>query len=175
VTQASDIIEIPPTPLFGGVSQNDWAELLKTSVRLELGANEPVFLQGEDADAFFVVLTGSVQVRSKTAGGETPLAHLNAGAVLGETSLLLGGKHSASLHTAEPSTLLRFKNADFQKMIEQSQHGAVRVLFNIAHTLAIRLRAADAHIAEASRGSSPGSVVRGDLDRLRNIFFTEWV
>ena len=28
---------------------------------------------------------------------------------------------------------------------------------------------------EASRGSTPGSVVRGDLDRLRNIFFTEWV
>src|SRR5438105_2007322 len=137
MANASDIIEIPPTPLFGGLSQDDWPDLLKHSVRLEMAANEPVFLQGEEADAFFVVLAGSVQVRTKTPSGETTLAHLNAGAVLGETSLLLGGKHSASLYTAEPCTLLRFKNVAFKELIEESNRGAIRVLYNIAHTLAI--------------------------------------
>src|SRR5947208_602614 len=59
--------------------------------------------------------------------------------------------------------------------ISDGQKGAVQVLFNIARTMAVRLRAADAHIGELSHGSSQGTVVSHDLDRLRNIFFTEWV
>lgn len=175
MAQASDIIEIPPTPLFGGLQQEDWSELVARAVRLELGANEPVFLHGQEADAFFAVLTGSVQVRTPTPGGDSALAQLGAGAVLGETSLLLGGTHSASVYTTEPATLLRFRNDGLKELIESGNRGAIRILYNIAHTLAVRLRAADAHIAELAKGASAGSVVGSDLERLRNIFFTQWV
>ncbi len=48
------------------------------------------------------------------------------------------------------------------------------MLYNIACTLALCLRAADAHIAELAQATANGSVVKHDLDRLRNIFFSEW-
>lgn len=166
--------ELAATPLFGGVEDADWPEMLSNATRLELPANEPVFLQGEDADAFFVVLSGAVEVRVKTGEEERTLARLEQGAVLGETSLILGGNHSASVYTAEPAVLLRFPEQSFVRMINDGQHGAVRVLYNIAQALALRLRAADAHIAELSQATGQGTVVGHDLDRLRNIFFTEW-
>ena len=166
--------ELPATPLFGGVQDADWPALLGTATRVEMGANQPIFLQGEPADAFFVVLSGSAEVRSRVGDSQQVLATLGSGAVLGETSLLLGGAHSASLYTAEASILLRFPKAAFMAAIDDGQHGAVRVLYNIAQALAIRLRAADAHISELAQASSHGTVVKNDLDRLRNIFFSEW-
>ena len=175
---AAHQIELPPTPLFAGLEQDDWPELLKHSTRLELGAMEPVFKQGETADAFFVLLNGTVEVRARSATGiERPLAHLAPGAVLGETSLLLGGEHSASAYAAEPSTLLMFSKDDFLEMIKQRQSGAVCVLFNIAHTLSVRLRAADSHIAELSSQQTmqAGGIVGREADRVRNIYPTEWV
>jgi CRP/FNR family transcriptional regulator len=170
-------IELPPTPLFAGLEQDDWPDLLKFASRIELGPMEVVFHEGEDADAFFVVLAGTVEVRARMAGGpERPLAHLAPGAVIGETSLLLGAPHSASIYATEPCTLLKFPKDAFLELVKERQSGAVRVLYNIAHALAVRLRAADAHIAELSSRPAAGTqVVRNEVDRLRNIFLTEWV
>ena len=170
----ANVAELATTPLFGGVQAADWPALLGTAQQVQLGAHEPIFLQGEQADAFFVVLSGSVGVRVKNGSQEQTLATLGQGAVLGETSLLLGGTHSASLYTAEPSTVLRFPKEAFLAAVNDGQKGCVRVLYNIAHTLAVRLRAADAHISELSQATGQGTVVKNDLDRLRNIFFTEW-
>jgi CRP-like cAMP-binding protein len=178
---AAHPIEMPATPLFAGLEQDDWPELLKHSTRMELLTTEPVFKQGGPADAFFVVLQGTVEVRAKTAAGpERPLAHLGQGAVIGETSLLLGGQHSASVYAAEPSTILMFPKEAFLQMIQERQSGAVRVLYNIAHTLSVRLRAADAHIAELSMSQTVqtganGTIIGRDAERLRNLFLTEWV
>jgi CRP-like cAMP-binding protein len=168
------VAELAAAPLFGGVKDDDWPALLGTSTRVEMDAHQPIFLQGEPADAFYVVLSGSVEVRARSGDREQVLATLSAGAVLGETSLLLGGTHSASVYAAEDCTLLRFPKEAFMAAVNDGVKGAVRVLYNIAHTLAVRLRAADAHISELAQASTQGTVVKNDLDRLRNIFFSEW-
>lgn len=166
--------ELPATPLFGGLGPEELPELLTHATRIELGQGKPIFLKGEEADAFFVIVSGSAQVRANGGNENRVLAHVGAGAVLGETSLLLGGQHSASVYTAEPTILLRFANQAFMAVLEQSHHGAMRVLYNIARTLAVRLRAADDHIDEVVKAAAGAAVVKGDLDRLKNIFFTEW-
>ncbi|MSQ24264.1 MAG: cyclic nucleotide-binding domain-containing protein [Chloroflexi bacterium] len=145
--------ELPPTPLFGGLSQEDWPELLKNAVRIELDLGGIVFLQGEESDAFYVVVAGSVEVREKEEGRDQQiLAHLGAGAVLGESSLFLGGLHSASVYASEPTTLLRFPREAFTNLLWQREPGAIRVAYNMGFALAVRLRAADAQIADLSRG-----------------------
>jgi CRP-like cAMP-binding protein len=176
---ASPTIDLPPTPLFAGLQQEDWPELLQHSSKLELGPMEPVFKQGDAADAFFVVLAGTVEIRSRgTSGPDRPLAHLSSGAVIGETSLLMGGDHSASAYAAEPLSLLRFPRDAFMTMIDQHSPGAIRVLYNMAHSLAVRLRAADTQIAELTArlpAAGKDQVVRNEVDRIRNIILTEWV
>ena len=152
--------EIVASPLFGGVSQEDWAVLLSHATRLDLGAGQPVFLQGGAADSFYAVLSGTVEVRTKNAKGpERVAARLTGGSVLGETSLFLGGEHSASVYTSEPSTLLRFQTADFMELIEQKQTGAIRVLFNMGLALAARFRSA----------TDPTVAAPGSTEIVRNV------
>lgn len=147
--EATQSSELQPTPIFAGVEEEDWPDLLAKAVRLEVAPGEAVFHEGEEADSIYVVLAGTVEVRAKAQKGaaETVLAQLGAGAVLGETSLFLEGIHSASIYAAEPSTVLRFHKEPFVEMVLQRHRGAVQVLYNIAHTLSVRLRAADEHIA----------------------------
>lgn len=163
--------EIPATPLFAGLTEADWPEVLATAIRLDLGPGEPVFLEGEPGADFFVVMAGAVQVTVHTPQGDVPLAELGHGSVLGEISLLLGGPHSVSARTTEPSTVLRFPNAAFEHWIASRSAAAVHVLHNLAVTLAVRLRSADDHLADLSK-RHPGTtgVVRSDLDKLRKIF-----
>ena len=176
MTQAP-IHELPATPLFAGLDNEDWPDLLGISVRLELGVGEPVFREGAPADAFFVLLKGLVEVRAKmkTGNAEKALAHLGTGAVLGETSLFLGGQHSASIYAAEPSTLLQFRNEGFLEMIRTRHRGAIQVLYNMGHTLAVRLRAADAEITAgaAAAAAAPGGII-GNADKARKIFGTDY-
>lgn len=173
--------DLPPTPLFAGLEQDDWPGLLKNTTRIDLQTRDPVYKQGETADAFFVVLNGTVEVRARTASGpERPLAQLAPGAVLGETSLLLGGGHSASVYAAEPTTVLKFPKDAFLEMITERQSGAIRVLYNMAHALSVRLRAADAHIAELSSTQTvhvgdSGQIVGHEAERLLSLRPTEWV
>ncbi|MSQ23875.1 MAG: cyclic nucleotide-binding domain-containing protein [Chloroflexi bacterium] len=157
--------ELPASPLFGGVNQADWAVLLASAGRLDLAAGEPVFIQGGPADSFYAVLAGTVEVRmSSPYAKERVLAHLGVGTVLGETSLFLGGQHTVSIYTTEPCTLMRFPTGAFMDLIEQKQTGAIRVLYNMGHALALRLRTSNEQLGETARiGAS--AMVRNDGGR----------
>ena len=156
--------ELPASPLFGGVKAGDWAELLAQAVRLDLDAGMSVFLQGKPADSFYAILSGAVEVRIKSPNSpERVVAGLNEGAVLGETSLFLGGEHSASVITTEPCTLLQFRTDAFLQMIEEKQTGAILVLYNMGIALAGRLRSAD-----QDKESGPKAVASGTIQNTRD-------
>src|SRR5437667_6921139 len=167
--------DIPATPLFAGLTEADWTEILPAATRLELAADEPVFLQGAPSTDLFVVVSGTVHVSVATPSGELAIAELGAGAVLGELSLLLGGAHSASVRTTAPTTLLRFSNDKFNSWLESASPAACRVLRNLANTLAARLLSADAHLIDLAKDQkgAPGSG-RDDLEKLRGIFIPDW-
>lgn len=166
------IAELPATPLFAGVADEDWPDLLGHSVRLEALTGEPIFLQGEEADAFYVVISGLVEVGAQPRSGraERVLAHLGPGAVLGETSIFLGGPHSATVRAVEPTVLLRFAVAGFMEMVETRHRGAIRVLFNVGHALAVRLRSADALITDNDEASTPTQSVIENTQRARKVY-----
>src|SRR5256885_6623132 len=91
--------ELPETPLFSGLTEHDWPEVLATGTRVELGADQQIFKQGDRGTEFFLIVAGSVQVSVESPNGELPIAELGAGAVLGELSLLLEDDHSVSART----------------------------------------------------------------------------
>jgi hypothetical protein len=69
--------------------------------------------------------------------------------------------------------VLRFGYARFNRLREANAIAVYRVIYNMAHILASRLRAADVDLAELCNDSQ-STVAEDDLDRLRRIFFTEW-
>lgn len=163
--------EIPATPLFAGIEGDNWGALLSQATRKDLAIGQTVYKQGDPAGSFYVVLQGGVEVRAKAPGvaGEQPVAQFGAGAVLGETSLFLGGEHSASIYAIEETVVLEFKNETFMAMVRAPHPAAVQVLINMGYALAVRLRTADARLGSVAGALGVSSVLENP-DKARKIF-----
>ncbi|MGE0158081.1 MAG: cyclic nucleotide-binding domain-containing protein [Gemmatimonadales bacterium] len=90
-------------------------------------AGETVFEQGEDGDAFYVVVQGSIKI----SRGSTHLATLGPKEGFGEMAILDRDTRSATASAAEDTTLLRLDRDSFDRVVEQNPvvaRGIYRVL-----------------------------------------------
>jgi MFS family permease len=86
----------------------------KSATEVTVGAGEDVVREGEEADAFYVIESGSMAVRSHgTEAVEHELPGMAAGQYFGEIGLLNHIPRTATVTAAEPSTLLRISRDDF--------------------------------------------------------------
>jgi CRP-like cAMP-binding protein len=89
--------------LFRDLSTAEAAVVGTLFERLELGADETAVRAGDEADALFLVESGTLEVRT---GGER-LARLGPGDAFGEIGLVAQAPRSADVVAVEPSTVLR--------------------------------------------------------------------
>jgi HEAT repeat protein len=90
-------------------------------------AGEVVFEQGDEGDAFYVVVQGSIKI----SRGSTHLATLGAREGFGEMALLDRDTRSATATAGEDTTLLRLDRDSFDRVVEQNPvvaRGIYRVL-----------------------------------------------
>jgi Fe-S-cluster-containing dehydrogenase component/CRP-like cAMP-binding protein len=81
-------------------------------------ADEPLFKQGEAADRFYMVRSGSVSLTRKTEGGETVIAYGAAGAYLDAAGCLAGESvRSMSAHATVVTEALSIDQAKFRRLI----------------------------------------------------------
>jgi HEAT repeat protein len=88
---------------------------------------EVIFEQGDEGDAFYVIVQGSVQILR----GETGVATLGAREGFGEMAILDRGERSATAKASAPTTLLSLDRDSFDRVIERNPvvaRGVYRVL-----------------------------------------------
>jgi len=89
-------------------------QLATDASEISVDAGVPVVTEGEPADAFYVIESGAMAVRSHGASGvETELPGLVAGDYFGEIGLLEHIPRTATVIASEPSTLLRISGEQF--------------------------------------------------------------
>ena len=91
--------------LFRGVSPDDVQDLLQKCDRCDLGQGELLLSPGEKNEHVFVVLSGSLNVHVGSPDAPV-LATMNAGACVGEMSIIEDRDPSAHVIAAEPSHLM---------------------------------------------------------------------
>lgn len=103
---------------------------------------ETVFKQGSPGDAFYIIHSGSVEVRLKQGffSFSKTLVTLPAGGFFGEIALISSEPRTATLVCAEPSQLFCLVAADFQFVLngnpaarEEMKRIAARRKFDSAH------------------------------------------
>src|ERR1041385_2344017 len=88
-----DVAAIEQIPVFAGIPAADLMSLIELADEMQLGAGESLFLADQPADAFYVLVSGGVDLYSRgTRSDERFLAHLGPGAIIGETSPLMDGQ-----------------------------------------------------------------------------------
>ncbi|MBX3732994.1 MAG: cyclic nucleotide-binding domain-containing protein [Verrucomicrobiae bacterium] len=114
--------------------------------------------QGSPGDAMYAVLDGEVRARMMVGGKETELARFGPGDIFGEMSLFDGGPRSADVVANSTSTLLRITAERFERLCREQPELANPLLFELAKSLAKRIRADDKKIADVYRLARVGGL-----------------
>ena len=112
---------------FRNFPGSDLAGIAALTDVIHVQKDEVIFEQGEDGDAFYIVVQGAVRITR----GATLLATLGSREGFGEMAILDKESRSASATAAEDSTLLSLDRDSFDRVIEQSPvvaRGVYRVL-----------------------------------------------
>jgi MFS family permease len=117
-------------PLFAGIPGFRVAASLARGTTLELPAGEAIIRQGDVADRFYVILSGSVEVSQTEAPGEAArhLRSLGADNAFGELGLLTGAPRSATVTAETPVRLLALDAPAFLDLVTAGPELAPRLL-----------------------------------------------
>ena len=101
------------SPLFAPFSDMERVALASKFRFLEVDRNVRLVEQGKKVTGLFLLLAGEAAAVSDGA----PLAHLQAGDVFGEMSLIAGSPATATVVTLEKSFVLQLPRGDFNELI----------------------------------------------------------
>jgi len=126
-------------PLFAGCSPAQVAEIAAVAQEDAFEIGQIVVTQGSLGQAFYLVLSGRVEIRrdGKSLGAFGP------GEFFGEMSLLDQAPRSATVRAVEQTSCLMLSSWDFRALLENQPSIAIRLL----EVLSRRLRVADERIS----------------------------
>lgn len=102
-------------PMFALLSDAERAELLKVARPVMYSAGEVIVRQGDPGGSLFVIRRGDVAVT--LAGAQGRVAHLQAGDVFGEMSLLTGEPRSATVMAENDCELFEIDANGFRRLV----------------------------------------------------------
>lgn len=70
--------------------------------------------QGDEADEVFVVLTGRLDAVSVASGAEVVVGSVGPGEIVGEITVIAGGRRTATLRATEPTEVLAIPRHEFE-------------------------------------------------------------
>jgi hypothetical protein len=127
--------------LFRNFPGPDLAGIASLAEVVHLQADEVVFEQGDEGDAFYMVVRGGIRITR----GAVELAVLGSREGFGEMAILDQETRSATATAAEATTMLRIDQSSFDRLIEQNPS----VARGIYRVLNQRLRSTLAQVAAA--------------------------
>jgi MFS family permease len=109
-------------PIFNGLSPAALERAERRASVIKVAPGQVVIRQGDEADRFYVIVDGSVEVTQTAAGAAAPgtLRTMGEGEVFGEIGLLTGVPRTASVTATSPGTLLALDKADFLELVASS-------------------------------------------------------
>ena len=93
--------------------------------KLHLRAGDILFEEGEPADCGYAIEAGVIRLRRATEKALDEPTLIRAGALIGESALLIETDRPASAIAMEPSTLYKIPRGMFMRMLESDVEAAV--------------------------------------------------
>ena len=145
-------------PLFKSFTDIGLSVFAGIAHERSLAAGAPLFVQGDDAEALYVVKSGALRVLQRTAAGERELATLGPGEHVGALSLLAPGVRLVSATAATSTEVVEIGRRAFFKAAQEKPQACLKLSLLIAADLSrwigeSRELLQDA-LARAAQGSS---------------------
>jgi CRP-like cAMP-binding protein len=119
-------------PLFRGCSEASLARLAERTAEVDFRPGATIVSQGQIGNGLFIIVGGSVRVTT----GDTELAELGPGAVIGELSVIDQEPRTATATAIGPVATLALASWDLLEVLDTDP----RLARNLLSELAARLR-----------------------------------
>lgn len=129
----------------------------------EIAAGKDLFREGDPGDGLYLVVTGEIDVVKRGAAGEHSLAHLGAGGVLGEMSLITTDARSATGRAIVQTNVLRLPARAFRALLDAGSIAALKVAAAIAEVLAHRVATMNGVVLDLAENATPPGRGRSPL------------
>jgi CRP-like cAMP-binding protein len=129
---------------FEGTPAAELAAIAALAETKELIGGDCVFNAGAEADAFYVIALGTVEIR--LAGRDREVASLGSGQHFGFEPFFLGGQRAATAQTTEVTRLVRVPFAGLKALLERRSDLALTLYRNAARLYAQRANALAAEL-----------------------------
>jgi CRP/FNR family cyclic AMP-dependent transcriptional regulator len=153
---------IAAAPLYRGLTAEDVAEVAAGLELRRFAPGEALMTQGEPSDGAYVIVSGVVGVSARLpGGGETPIATLGPGDLVGEMALLMrGGRRTATARAEADVEALFTDRRYFEAALNLLRPASLKVLRQLGLGIAERLRAVRARSRAIVEGASDSSLFR---------------
>ena len=135
MTLDTEVQSLRRVPLFRDIDAARLKLLAFTSERVQFSPGQRFFLQGDAADAAYVILEGRAVVTLQAEGGEIELAELGENALVGEMAILSDHPRSATVAALEPTTALRIDKRVLIELLQQFPQISIAIIREIAGRL----------------------------------------
>ncbi len=160
---------LPPGTLFSSCSIGEINDLLSVATKASMKKGQTLMMQGDVGDSLIILLAGNARVTMVAQNGrEITLDYAEAGAVLGEISVIDGGDRTASVIALSEGSYLHLTRNAFASFVERQPPMAWRFMKEIAR----RLRQTNNTI-ESDRAFSSGPRLARFLQRLTLVNSTD--
>jgi CRP/FNR family transcriptional regulator, dissimilatory nitrate respiration regulator len=120
-------------PLFSGLDGEGLSRIKAIAISRHIKKGESLFVQGEVAGGFYLVLQGRIKIyRLSPQGKEYILRIVGPGETLAEAAVFSGKTYPAAADTLEDSLLYYFRKADFVHLIRQDPQLALNMISGLS-------------------------------------------
>jgi CRP/FNR family transcriptional regulator, cyclic AMP receptor protein len=162
-------------PLFSGLDESVLRDVRTAASPFAVEAGKDLFRQDDPADGIYLIARGRLSVSERAPGDDVvDLVEVGPGAVLGELSLLDGGRRSATVRVSQDATGFFLSRRRFDALQRNAHPSSFELIDRIRIGVARRARAVAAVIASepvviatrlrpaaARNGPPPQAVVSG--------------
>ncbi|WP_248804445.1 Crp/Fnr family transcriptional regulator [Pseudomonas sp. MWU13-2100] len=150
--------------LFEPLSDQEMDELMASSHLLSIDKGEPLFRQGEPADAFYFVIAGAVKIYRLTPDGQEKVFEvIGPRQTFAEAMMLMDTpNYVASAEAVGPCQLYRLSNSAYLRLLQSNN----RLPFALLGKLCVRLHQRVNEIETLSLKNATHRVVRYLLTQL---------
>jgi len=137
----NDIIKVLRScEILGGLDESILGLLAGVAEHRSLALGETLFNAGDDRVAFWLIVSGQVEVRVEAGDAGGTVIILGPGDALGEAGLLEPGVHSATARAASAVAVLRLPVAAVRHEIEHDATAAMGLFASVARVMVRRLQ-----------------------------------
>jgi CRP-like cAMP-binding protein len=124
------------TPLFSNLDPPDLVRIGRVSTLRRCEKRDVVFREGEPADGFFIVVSGSVKICKISEDGKEQVLHIiEAGQSFAEATIFEEGSFPANAEALSDCELLFFPKRPFIALLEKDPKMALRMLGSLSKWL----------------------------------------